>query len=163
MIMLKNWIGGGILFCLCFGCQEKKNDTDLKKQQMVNWKIQLLNADKAFSDYCEQNRTKNAFVEWMDDNGTLLRPNNLPIVGAHAIDYLIQINDTAYTLKWQPHNAEVSESGDMGYTYGIYAITPSLMDTQLLGTYVTVWKRQEDGSWKFVVNSTNEGVGDPQY
>lgn len=131
-----------------------------EKKYDISAKVKLIEADKAFSDLCETKGMKHANIEFIDADGVILRANSLPVVGAHAIDYLIQINDTGYTLKWQPHNAEVSEAGDMGFTYGIYALTPSAIDTQLLGTYLHVWKRQEDGSWKFVANSWNEGVGE---
>lgn len=156
MELIKYLAGIGIMAFLS-GCSEKKAEPE---KDDVSQKIQLLQADKAFSDYCEQKGMKAANIEYIDANGVILRPDALPVVGAHAIDYLIQINDTGYTLKWQPHNAEVSKSGDLGYTYGIYAITPSNIDTQLLGTYLHVWKRQEDGSWKYVANSWNEGVGE---
>jgi hypothetical protein len=88
----------------------------------------------------------------------LLKPGRLPIIGANAIDYLIQQNDTAYTLNWQPHNAFVSKSADLGYTYGVYALHPKMIDTVFYGTYITIWKRQTDGKWKFILDSGNEGV-----
>jgi hypothetical protein len=86
----------------------------------------------------------------------------LPIAGANAIDFLIQQNDTSYTLTWQPHNAVVSLAADFGYTYGIYSLQPKTIDTILYGTYVNIWKKQSDGSWKFVLDSGNEGIGEQQ-
>jgi hypothetical protein len=34
-------------------------------------------------------------------------------------------------------------------------------DSAFYGTYVNVWERQGDGSWKYMLNSGNEGLGDP--
>ncbi len=155
-------IGAGLAALLCTGCAAKEKEKTGKPEVNYAEKIKLLEADKAFSDLSEKGGMTKAFIDKMDDNAVLLRPDHLPVVGAYAIDYLIQINDTGFVLKWQPHNAEVSGSGDMGYTYGIYSITPSVADTQLLGTYLNVWKRQDDGTWKFVANSWNEGIGNPQ-
>jgi hypothetical protein len=56
----------------------------------------------------------------------LLRVNHLPIVGANAIDYLVQQDDSDYTLKWEPHFAEAASSGDLGYTYGVYELYPQI-------------------------------------
>jgi ketosteroid isomerase-like protein len=28
------------------------------------------------------------------------------------------------------------------------------------GTYVTIWRKQKDGKWKFVLDTGNQGVGD---
>ena len=114
-----------------------------------------------FSRLSEEKGMKAAFIEYIDSNGVLLRPNEMPIVGANAIDYLIQQNDTGYSLTWQPNNAEISTSGDLGYSYGIYAMRPASKDTVIYGTYTSIWKKQKDGKWKFVLDSGNEGIGRP--
>jgi ketosteroid isomerase-like protein len=47
----------------------------------------------------------------------------------------------------------VSACGDLGYTWGSYTFTAtdSLGATHRSeGIFHTVWKRQPDGSWKFV-------------
>lgn len=124
----------------------------------VNDKVTLLEADQAFSRMSVEKGMKTAFIEYMDSNGVLLRPNQLPIVGANAIDFLVMQNDDTYTMNWQPQNAFVSRSGDLGYTYGVYALRPKNADTVLYGTYVSIWKKQPDGTWKFALDSGNEGV-----
>ena len=123
-------------------------------------KLSMMEADRAFSKMSEEKGMKNAFLEYIDSNGVLLKPNHLPIVGADAIDYLIQQNDSAYTLKWEPRNGTVAHSGELGYTYGIYALKPALKDTIIYGTYVSIWKKQANGEWKYVLDSGNEGIGD---
>jgi ketosteroid isomerase-like protein len=117
---------------------------------------EIINADKAFSDMSRQVGMKKAFLEYIDNNGVLLRPNHLPIVGADAIDYLSQSNDTDYTLSWKPAKAEIAQSGDLGFSYGVYEFTTK--DTTLKGTYVSIWKKQKDGDWKFVLDCGNEGI-----
>jgi ketosteroid isomerase-like protein len=52
--------------------------------------------------------------------------------------------------------AEIARSGDLGYSYGIYELI--LPDTTLRGTYVNIWKKQNNGEWKFVLNSNNAGL-----
>ena len=126
----------------------------------VNEKIALMKADEAFSKLSVEKGMKTAFIEYIDSNGVLLKPNHLPIVGANAIDYLIEQDDTGYTLNWQPHNAFVSLSADLGYTYGVYALHPKNKDTVLYGTYVSIWKKQADGKWKFVLDSGNDNIED---
>jgi len=123
-------------------------------------KIEMMEADRAFSKMSEEKGMKTAFIEYLDSNGVLLRPNRLPIAGADAIDFLIQQNDSDYTLTWEPRNGAIAKSGDLGYTYGVYALRPSQKDTVFYGTYVSIWKKQKDGSWKFVLDTGNEGIGD---
>lgn len=121
-------------------------------------KLGMMNADREFSKMSEEKGMKTAFIDYLDSNGVLLRPGYLPIAGADAIDYLIQQNDSDYTLTWEPRNGTVSRSGDLGYTYGIYALRPSQKDTVIYGTYVSIWKKERDGTWKYVLATGNEGI-----
>ena len=104
-----------------------------------------------------QQGMKKAFLQYISKEGVLLRPGYLPIVGADAIDYLSQVNDTAFKISWVPTHGEIANSGELGYTYGVYTLATA--DTTLKGTYVSIWKKQADGEWKFVLDSGNEGVG----
>jgi ketosteroid isomerase-like protein len=142
-----------ILFASCNLFTQKK-----EKKSDVNDKISLINADKAFSKMSEEKGMKTAFMEYIDSNGVLLRPNEMPIIGANAIDYLSQQSDTDYTLVWEPRGGNVAQSGELGYTYGIYAMHPKSADTTIYGTYVSIWKKQADGTWRFVLDSENQGV-----
>jgi ketosteroid isomerase-like protein len=136
---------------------------DLKNNAPVstgeNARENLIKADKAFSDMSAEKGMKNAFLEYIDSNAVLLRPNAFPIAGADAVDYLIATNDTGYTMTWQPKNAAVAVSGEMGYTYGTYILKPQQKDTALYGTYVSIWKKDMSGKWKLMLDSGNEGIG----
>jgi ketosteroid isomerase-like protein len=55
--------------------------------------------------------------------------------------------DPKFVLRWEPLGAEVS--GNLGYTYGLYRSSNGY------GKYVSVWKKQRDGSWKIVVDAGN--------
>jgi ketosteroid isomerase-like protein len=150
---MNKWFGITVLLVMC-ACSESEQPAN----NTVDEKIALIRTDRAFSDMSVAKGMKAAFIEYIDSNGVLLKPNHLPIVGANAIDYLIAQDDSGYTLNWQPQYAFVSRSGDLGYTYGVYALHPNNIDTVLYGTYVSIWKKQGDGSWKFVLDSGNEGV-----
>jgi len=123
-------------------------------------KMELMNTDREFSKMSAEKGMKTAFIEYLDSNGVLLRPNHLPIAGADAIDFLIQQNDTDFTLTWEPSNGAIARSGELGYTYGVYALRPSVKDTVIYGTYVSIWKKEQNGTWKYVLDSGNEGIGD---
>jgi ketosteroid isomerase-like protein len=140
------------LFCSCNFFKKKKIVAGPDEKQ------KMMDADRAFSKMSVEKGMKNAFMEYIDSNGVLLRPNQLPIVGADAIDYLIQINDSGYTLQWEPKGGGIAQSGELGYVYGIYALKPREKDTTLYGTYTSIWKKQADGNWKFILDSGNEGI-----
>lgn len=54
-------------------------------------------------------------------------------------------------LIWWPLYAGIARSGDLGFTTGPYAI-----DEDRRGHYFTIWKKQPDGAWKWVLDA---GVG----
>lgn len=118
----------------------------------------MLDADRAFSKMSETKGMRSAFMHYIDSNGVLLRPNSFPMIGAGAIDYISQNNDTTYTMTWEPKGGSIAASADLGYTYGVYSVKPKDQDTVLYGTYVNVWKVQPDGTWKFVLDSGNDGI-----
>lgn len=126
------------------------------------YKSALIKADEDFAELSIEKGLKEAFLEYIDSNGVLLRPDVIPIAGADAVDYIIGLKDTGYTMQWKPSDAVVAASGDLGYTYGVYQIKPSLADTAFYGTYVSIWKKQTDGKWKFVLQSNNEGIGEEE-
>ena len=139
------------VFLLLASCKQKGN---LPKKKST---VEIIKADEAFSDLSKKEGMKRAFIEYIDNEGILLRPGHLPIIGANAIDFLSQVNDSSYILTWNPSGAGIAASEDMGYSYGIYKL--ELKDTVLRGTYVSVWKKQKDGKWKFMLDTGNEGIG----
>ena len=121
----------------------------------ASWRNEIIKTDKEFSQASRTQGMRKAFIEYMDDNGILLRPDHPPIIGANAIEYLTEQNDSSYILTWEPSSAKVAASGDLGYSYGIYNL--QLHDTTLQGTYVSIWKKTE-GKWKFVLDTGNPGI-----
>jgi ketosteroid isomerase-like protein len=62
------------------------------------------------------------------------------------------------SLSWTPVKADMAASGDLGYTYGNFIFKSKDKDGKIVpryGKYMSVWKRQKDGSWKVVVDMGN--------
>src|SRR3984893_10072131 len=61
-------------------------------------------------------------------------------------------------LTWTPVGADISVSGDLGYTYGNYEFHSKDKDGKQIvehGKYTSIWKKQKDGSWKVVLDMGN--------
>lgn len=157
-------INPAVLFLPMFLLALSACTANIKKEEYspVNNKESLLQADRSFSELSAQKGMKAAFLEYIDSNGVLLRNDEIPIAGADAVDYLIAINDTAYTVTREPKSAEVAASGEMGYTYGLYKLRPKIKDTVFYGSYVTVWEKTSAGKWKFVLDSMHDGIGNEE-
>ena len=94
-----------------------------------------------------------AFVYFAADSAAILRQNRV-LKGREAIRLQYEsFPKNGAILEWTPDFADVSVSGDLGYTYGKYTLTSSDSvghTTHSEGVFHTVWKRQQDGKWRFV-------------
>ena len=97
------------------------------------------------------------------DDATLMGPGMPVSKGAAAIQKEIQemVKDPALSLKFQASRVEVAKSGDVGFTEGTYTMTMTNPATKKpmtdTGSYVTVYKKQADGSWKAVSDIATSG------
>lgn len=60
------------------------------------------------------------------------------------------------TLTWTPIKGEVIGAGDVGYTTGRSVLRQKGPDgkvTERRGQYLTVWRKQADGTWKVVFDT----------
>lgn len=132
--------------------------TNLNAQNLAKELASLIKTDIHFSDFSIKHGINKAFIEFAGDSAVLLKPNCLPIVGKLAIEnYHSKIDDSNISLSWHPLNAKVSKSADLGFTYGIWKLTAG--NVQQEGTYVSVWHKNKDGEWKYILDSGNEGLG----
>jgi ketosteroid isomerase-like protein len=68
------------------------------------------------------------------------------------------LDDKNNRLTWEPVGADISASGDLGYTYGTYEFHSKDKDGKPLvdyGKYTSIWKTQKDGNWKVVLDMGN--------
>jgi ketosteroid isomerase-like protein len=117
----------------------------------------LLEADLAFSRLCEEKGAATAFYEFLTPDAVNLPPGEFPIKGREAIRVHLSAGPQG-VLTWKPAGAETSRSGDLGYTWGAYEFSvtgPDGRPQTSYGKYVTIWKKQADGSWKVVLDTGN--------
>lgn len=116
-------------------------------------KQEILQAETAFNRMAADEGVANAFLAFAADSAVLNRGNTL-IKGKTAIRNYFQDQTTKIlSLQWSPEFVDVAASGDLGYTYGPYdytGLTANGDTVKASGVFHTVWKRQDDGSWKYV-------------
>ena len=116
----------------------------------------LVEAERAFSRESEAKGMKDAFLAFAADDGVLFRRT---VVNAKELWRNTNPAPTSL-LTWRPSFADISRAGDMGYDFGPWEFrtNPSDKDAAAHGHFITVWRKQRDGSWKFEVDI---GVGHP--
>jgi len=137
------------------GCTPKKVDTKKICDEMMQ-------ADRDFSKYSANHGKNAAFVKFAAEDVTFLAANTHPLVGLKLLEERqSKRSDTTYTLTWEPIYARAAESGELGYTYGIWELKIKADTVKpSKGTYVTFWQRQADGEWKYVLDTGHEGLGE---
>ncbi|MFN1834532.1 YybH family protein [Balneola sp. MJW-20] len=132
-----------ILICIIISCTHS--------DQTEIWKEEILNTEREFSAMAAREGIAEAFINFADEDAVLMRNNELIKSRDSISSFYAGRMDTG--LSWEPDFVEVSESGDLGYTYGQYSYTYQNTDgdtATVTGIFHTVWKRQSDGGWKFV-------------
>jgi len=143
---------------LALGSCDLRSQFDFKKErERIAAYNSMLQADADFSRRSEEVGLRRAFMEYIENDAVMLRPGSLPWVGADAVDKLSALNDSAVVLRWEPKGGDISGDMGMGYTFGTYEM--EFTDSLYTGSYVTIWKKQEDGNWRFILDSRNEGAG----
>ncbi|MGH7618733.1 MAG: YybH family protein [Gemmatimonadaceae bacterium] len=113
--------------------------------------------DSLFSDLSDRMGTAFAFTNTVAPDGAVFGGTRL-VVGPKAVNELEEAQGRGTSLTWRPVYALAAASGDLGFTVGEYIATgrsPSGAAVQRFGKYLTVWQRQPDGTWKFVIQAQN--------
>jgi ketosteroid isomerase-like protein len=117
----------------------------------------LKQADRDFAALSAKEGPGRAFHDFAAPNVTLLNSHD-----PHATpDVFPKRFGPDTQIAWEPDEAQISAGGDLGYTMGHATITgkdkegkPTLSHSR----YVTIWRKQPDGSWKFIFDG---GVDQP--
>lgn len=60
------------------------------------------------------------------------------------------------SLTWSASFTDVSDDGTLGYNYGRYELHapgPDGKEVTRTGWFLTIWKRQPDGTWRYVMDN----------
>lgn len=107
----------------------------------------VVEAERAFAADGRTMGVKRSFLKHMADDAIVFGPDP---VNAKEF-YTAKPEDWSPKLVWWPTVAAIARSADLGFTMG-----PFELDGQRRGHFFTVWKKQADGSWKWVYDGGQE-------
>ena len=76
--------------------------------------------------------------------------------GLAAVEKRIGPDIPGESLVWSAYYTDVSDDGTMAFNYGRYESHHPAADGKVsvhTGWFLTIWKRQPDGSWKYVMDN----------
>jgi ketosteroid isomerase-like protein len=158
----KNWqvrlsvllLAGLVLFVIGLAAEAGR-----KAVPAARFQEELMKADRDFCAMARREGVAKAFLAFAADDVILMRDKQPPLVGRAALEAHYAKSKGGYTLTWDPDKAEAGSAGDLGYTFGHWELASrdeAGRETREYGVYVTVWKRQADGRWKYVLDGGNE-------
>jgi len=122
-------------------------------RKLDTWRMEIMTTENEFAKMANERGVAEAFTTFAADDAVITR-NNRIIEGKRAIaNYYNDQIDQEVKLEWTPHFIDVAASGDLGYTYGNYTFTATDSSGQIIkqeGVFHTVWKKQSDGTWRYV-------------
>ena len=125
---------------------------------------EMVDTEYAFAKAARDTTIRQSFVEFIADDGLLFRPG--AVNGKKWMtEHPVPPSDKRPLLVWQPSFAGMARAGDMGFTTGPWEYKEDMNDTKVAGYghFVTVWKKQANGTWRFVVDLgiSHPGSGGP--
>lgn len=125
-----------------------------QQTETADAKTEITNAEKAFNELVKSKGIAEGFYQFAANDAVIKRENDTLIKGRDNIrKYYSNPKLKNASVVWTPDFVDVSKDGTMGYTYGKYVWT--IKDStgkaaDYKGVFHTVWKKQPDGSWKYV-------------
>ena len=120
----------------------------------------LIQVDREFNEATGAEGLE-GWVRYFAEDGTMFSPGRPPVRGHDAIRELMgpAFDLDGFSLIWEPVEAEVSADGTLGYTHGTFEMYVPVEDggelTLTTGKYLTVWRKQPDGTWKVAADIGN--------
>jgi len=119
----------------------------------------LVETDIAFSIMSEAEGMKSAFLHYADQEVIKLQEKRFPIWGIEEMKSAFdKFDDHVFTITWEPLKAEIAGSGDLGYTMGNWKLVTAEGKVKY-GNYVSIWKKQSNGDWKYVLDTGTDTPG----
>ncbi len=102
-------------------------------------------------------RDHKAFMSFLDAETIFFSPGEIRGSSAVAAAWKPYFEAEGAPFSWQPKDVAVLDSGDLGLSSGP-VLAP---DGTRVGTFNSVWRRQEDGSWKIIFDRGCPPCGKP--
>ncbi len=144
-----------ILLALCAaGCGSDRFDAAAESSRLSQW-------DSDWSRISFEGKDIERIVSYWSDDAHLLQPGLAPIEGKTAIRAFVaaSLKIPGFKIHWVSEKPVFSPDGKMAYLLSAVETTAPGANGALASTHgrsVTVWRRDGDGTWRCVVDISND-------
>ena len=118
----------------------------------------MLDADRAFAAMADEKGAPAAFAAFAAEDVRMFPEGGLPYDGREALIARFANWPEGATLSWTPQGGAAAPAGGFGYTWGLSVFrvrNDEGEDIVQHGKYISIWRREGDGAWKFVADIGN--------
>ncbi len=110
----------------------------------------LLAIEREFLATAESQSLGRAYGSRLSEEARVHRPGAMPVTGRVALNEWANTQEGKF--RGETLEADVSRSGELGYTYGNYESTSEVPKA---GYFARVWKRDPKGDWRIVMDTVS--------
>lgn len=120
-------------------------ESDLISQNVLK---ELIKTEYKFAEEVNNSSVRDGFLKFIAYDGILFRPG--PVEGKK---FLENSEPQPGLLLWYPAESFISSSFDLGINSGPWELKRTAgEDASAFGQFLTVWEKQSDGTWKFLID-----------
>ena len=112
---------------------------------------EVVTAELAFAQHALDHSVRQAFIQYADSQGVVFPGGKC----RNALKTFTAMPELPISLLWHPAFSLMAKSGELGFTTGPYtsqAHAP-IPDTSITaGHYSTIWYKNKEGHWKFLID-----------
>lgn len=122
-----------------------------RKINLESERASLIDLDRQFLKTSESLGIVESYLRYFGAEARLHRDGLLPMTERAAIR--TYLSSQVSKLSWTPIKSDVAQSDDLGYTFGSYEMKFAGTNKTEKGYYVRVWKRDDRGNWKLLLDT----------
>jgi uncharacterized protein (TIGR02246 family) len=155
----KLWVPGSIALALLLaGCEQAGPNRETGAATDTAAAAEAVNRTEQEMLAAFQAKDATKLASYYASDAVLATPGRPASKGSEAVSKTLgeDLADPNFKLDFTNEKTEVAASGDIAYTHGSFNVTFTNPQTKQpesgSGTYVSVFKKQADGSWKAVAD-----------
>jgi ketosteroid isomerase-like protein len=128
----------------------------VRAADLERFKAELIQVEHAFNAMAQEKGLLAAFQHFAAPDVAFIDTDPRRFRGPAAVRERLGEDQPGVKLTWSPAFTDVSSDGTLGYNYGRYESRRPGPDGKEIvrgGYFLTIWKRQPDGTWKYVMDT----------
>jgi ketosteroid isomerase-like protein len=123
----------------------------LEAEDVAAAQAALRESDSALAELSASKGAVAVLVNHSTEDVRFYRMGAYPTVGKEAMR--VALSEMKGRLSWEPMDAVISQSADLGYTYGISRFESEDQEQMTVEySYLRIWKKAPGGSWKLALD-----------